>query len=89
VSGRRPTSHERRAGRPWDASYVLGVDAAETALSIALEKAAARGIDADFATCDALHLDRLGREFETVLDCGLFHAFDSDERRDYVASLAS
>jgi hypothetical protein len=27
--------------------------------------------------------------FETVLDCGLFHSFDSDERRDYVASLAS
>ena len=27
--------------------------------------------------------------FETVLDCGLFHTFDGDERRDYVASLAS
>ena len=27
--------------------------------------------------------------FETVLDCGLFHTFDSDERRDYVTSLAS
>jgi len=24
-----------------------------------------------------------------VLDCGLFHAFDADERRAYVASLAS
>ena len=33
--------------------------------------------------------DRLGRVFETVLDCGLFHTFDSDERRDYVAGLAS
>jgi cyclopropane fatty-acyl-phospholipid synthase-like methyltransferase len=68
---------------------VLGVDVAETALSIAREKAAARGIDAEFAACDALHLERLARNFETVLDCGLFHAFDSDERRDYVASLAS
>jgi hypothetical protein len=27
--------------------------------------------------------------FEWVLDCGLFHAFDSDERRHYVASLAA
>jgi hypothetical protein len=27
--------------------------------------------------------------FETVLDCGLFHTFDSDERPRYVASLAS
>jgi SAM-dependent methyltransferase len=136
--GRQPTSHERRAGRPWDASYldgpapwdtgepqpaivrlagegafsgavldagcgtgenalhvaaqgldVLGIDVAETALSIAREKAAARGIDADFVAADALRLDRLGRAFETVLDCGLFHAFDGDERRDYVASLAS
>lgn len=136
--GRQPTSHERRAAEPWDASYldgpapwdtgepqpaivrlagegafagavldagcgtgdnalhvaslglhVLGVDVAETALSIAREKAAARGIDAGFVVADALHLHRLERAFETVLDCGLFHSFDGDERRDYVASLAS
>ena len=68
---------------------VLGVDVAETALSIAREKAAARGLDADFVAADALHLDRLGRVFATVLDCGLFHTFDRDERGDYVASLAS
>jgi SAM-dependent methyltransferase len=68
---------------------VIGVDVAATAVSIAREKAAARGIDADFAVADALHLDRLGRTFETVLDCGLFHTFDGDERRDYVGSLAS
>jgi len=61
----------------------------ETALAIAREKAAARGIDADFVAADALHLDRLGQAFETVLDCGLFHTFDRDDRRDYVASLAS
>jgi SAM-dependent methyltransferase len=137
-SGRQPTSHERRSGQPWDASYldgpapwdtgqpqpailrlagegafrgavldagcgtgenalhvaslglhVLGVDVAETAVSIARKRAADRGIDADFVVADAFHLDRLGRVFETVLDCGLFHTFDSDERRDYVASLAS
>src|ERR1700684_647629 len=68
---------------------VLGVDVAETALSLAREKAAARGIDADFALADALRLDRLSRTFDTVLDCGLFHTFDSDERREYVTSLAS
>jgi SAM-dependent methyltransferase len=135
--GRQPTSHERRAGKPWDASYadgpapwdvgpqpailrlagegafagpvldagcgtgenalhlaslgldVLGVDVAETALSIARQKAVDRGIDADFAVADALRLECLGREFGTVLDCGLFHTFDGDERRDYVAGLAS
>jgi ubiquinone/menaquinone biosynthesis C-methylase UbiE len=68
---------------------VLGVDVADTALSIAREKAATRGIDAEFVLADALRLHRLGRVFETVLDCGLFHTFDSDEQRDYVASLAS
>ena len=137
-SSRQPTSHERHAGRPWDASYVdgpppwdigrpqpaverlvrqgafagavldagcgtgenalhvaslgvrvVGVDVAETAVSLARQKAAARGIDADFVVADALRLDRLGRVFETVLDCGLFHSFDRDERLEYVANLAS
>ena len=68
---------------------VVGVDVAETALAMAREKAAAHAVDADFVAADALHLDRLGRVFDTVLDCGLFHTFDSAERRDYVASLAS
>ena len=68
---------------------VLGVDVAETALAIAREKAATRGIDAEFVVADAFQLGRLGRMFETVLDCGLFHTLDGDERRGYVASLAS
>ncbi len=68
---------------------VLGVDVAETALAIAREKASCRGIKVDFAAADVLQLERLGRRFETVLDCGLFHTFDADERPEYVASLAS
>lgn len=68
---------------------VLGIDVADTAVSIAREKAAARGIGADFVVGDALHLDRLNRAFATVLDCGLFHSFEGDERREYAASLAS
>jgi ubiquinone/menaquinone biosynthesis C-methylase UbiE len=68
---------------------VLGVDVAETALAIARQKAKDRGIEAEFATADAFQLERLGRRFETVLDCGLFHTFDGDERPGYVASLAS
>ena len=68
---------------------VLGIDVAETALTLAREKAAKRGLDADFIAADALHLDRLGRAFDTVLDCGLLHTFDGDERRAYVASLQS
>jgi SAM-dependent methyltransferase len=68
---------------------VLGIDVAETALAIAREKAVDRGIEVEFAATDALGLERLGRRFETVLDCGLFHTFDGDERPRYVASLAS
>ena len=62
---------------------------AETALAIAREKADHRGIEAEFAAVDAFHPERVGRRFETVLDCGLFHTFDGDERPGYVASLAS
>lgn len=132
------TSHERRSGRSWDASYhdgpapwdiggpqpavvritaeggftgtvldagcgtgdnalhlasvglsVLGVDVAETAVAMARAKAEDRGIEVEFATADAFELVRLGRTFDSVLDCGLFHTFDADERRRYAASLAS
>lgn len=68
---------------------VLGVDVAETALAAARQKAADRGVGAEFATADALQLDRLGRRFDTVLDCGLFHTFGAAERAAYLASLAS
>ena len=68
---------------------VLGVDVAETALAVARAKAADRGIDVEFAAADALQLGRLGRRFGTVLDCGLFHTFDRDERQRYAVSLAS
>ncbi len=68
---------------------VLGVDVAETALAMAREKADSRGIDVEFAVADAFQLNRLGRSFQTVMDCGLFHTFNADERSRYVASLAS
>src|SRR5438876_11424424 len=38
------------------------------------------GSQVEFAAADAFQLERLGRRFETVLDCGLFHTFDGDER---------
>ncbi|MFC9873116.1 class I SAM-dependent methyltransferase [Nocardia salmonicida] len=135
---RPPTSHERRFGQPWNASYldgpapwdigvaqpavvrlaeaggfcgpvldvgcgtgdnalfiaarglpVFGVDVAEAALAVARRTADDRDVDVDFAMADALHLQRLYRRFETILDCGLFHTFDEAERVEYVASLAS
>jgi ubiquinone/menaquinone biosynthesis C-methylase UbiE len=68
---------------------VFGFDVAETALGIAREKAKDRGLDAEFALADAFQLEHLGRSFETVMDCGLFHTFDADERPRYVVSLYS
>jgi SAM-dependent methyltransferase len=68
---------------------VKSVLVAETALAIARDKAGKRGIAVEFAAADAFQLERLKRKFETVLDCGLFHTFDRDERPAYVASLAS
>jgi SAM-dependent methyltransferase len=68
---------------------VLGVDVAETALAIARQKATARGIAAEFAEADAFHLERLERMFQAVLDCGLFHTVNAEEKPGYVASLAS
>jgi SAM-dependent methyltransferase len=67
----------------------LGVDVAETGLAMALEKWKERGGPAEFELADALHLERLGRTFDTVLDCGLLHTFDGEERPAYVASLAA
>jgi SAM-dependent methyltransferase len=69
--------------------HVLGFDVAATAVSIARARAADRGADAEFVVADALRLHGLGREFDTVLDCALLHTFDRDERRRYLASLAS
>ena len=68
---------------------VLGVDVAATAIELARSKAAERGLDAEFAVGDAFELNRLELRFATVLDCGLFHTCDEDERVKYLSSLAA
>ena len=68
----------------------LGVDFSPLALQQARAKAAARGIPrARFEVADALNLAELGLTFDTVIDSGLFHVFDDDNRSRYVTSLAS
>ena len=67
----------------------VGIDVAPTAIEQARQKAASRQIAATFLVADALQLGRLGRTFDSVLDVGLFHTFDDEERRAYVDSLAS
>jgi SAM-dependent methyltransferase len=68
---------------------VLGVDLSAKAIDLAVTKAAERGVKARFLVEDALGLFDLGERFETVLDCGLFHVLDDDERERYVESLAA
>lgn len=67
----------------------MGVDLSAVAIEKARAKAAERGLAARFEVADALHLDRLGETFDTVLDSGLFHVFDDTGRASYVLSLAA
>jgi SAM-dependent methyltransferase len=66
-----------------------GIDAAPTAIRLAREKAIQRSLDAHFEVWDALDLPAFGEQFDTVLDCGLFHVLDDDDRERFVASLSA
>jgi 2-polyprenyl-3-methyl-5-hydroxy-6-metoxy-1,4-benzoquinol methylase len=74
------------AARGLDAT---GIDAAPTAIAIAEAKARDRGLPARFLVGNALDLASLGQRFDTVLDSGLFHVFDDDDRARFVESLAA
>jgi SAM-dependent methyltransferase len=67
----------------------VGADVSPTAIARARAKAAERGLTARFEVADALNLGQLGLTFDTVIDSGLFHVFDDENRARYVASLAS
>jgi SAM-dependent methyltransferase len=68
---------------------VLGVDGSATAIALARQKAAARGVaGVQFHVWDALQLRRLRKSFDTVIDSGLFHVFPDEQRRPYAEALA-
>jgi SAM-dependent methyltransferase len=67
----------------------VGIDAAPKAIELAKKKAAERQLRARFVVWDALDLPSLDEQFDTVLDCGLFHVFDDDERIRFVRSLSA
>jgi len=64
-----------------------GIDTAPTAITIAQDKARKRGLTARFLVWNALQLGALDDQFDTVLDCGLFHVFEDDERAQFIDSL--
>jgi 2-polyprenyl-3-methyl-5-hydroxy-6-metoxy-1,4-benzoquinol methylase len=67
----------------------VGVDTAPSAIAAAERKAHARGVPAKFLVWNALSLTSLGEEFDTVLDCGLFHVFSDEDRRSFVQNLTA
>ena len=54
-----------------------GLDFVPVAIERTSDKAAQRGLEAHFIVGNALELKKLGRQFDTVIDCGLFHAATS------------
>lgn len=65
-----------------------GIDFVPVAIKRAKAKAVQRGIDAHFIVGNALELNKLGRQFDTVIDCGLFHTFADEERPLFVSEVA-
>jgi SAM-dependent methyltransferase len=68
---------------------VWGIDLVPMAIERAQAKAAERGLTVHFQVGDALALELLGGTFDAVIDCGLFHVFNDEERPLYVRSLAA
>ncbi len=68
---------------------VLGIDTSSLAIRKAKEKAAARGLRAQFLVWNALDLASLNRKFDTVIDSGFFHVLSDEDRPIFRASLAA
>jgi 2-polyprenyl-3-methyl-5-hydroxy-6-metoxy-1,4-benzoquinol methylase len=66
-----------------------GIDGAPLAIEKAQAKARERGVDVRFLVGDVLELSSFGERWDTVLDCGVFHVFDDDDRVVYVDDLAT
>jgi ubiquinone/menaquinone biosynthesis C-methylase UbiE len=67
----------------------VGIDVSAKAIELAELKAIERSLQTRFLVFDALRLPELEEQFDTVLDCGLFHILDDEERKQYVRSLTA
>lgn len=68
---------------------VTGIDFLTEPITLAKQKAVERGLVATFRVMDALTLKELPEVFDNAIDSGLFHVFSDEDRRRYVAGLAS
>ena len=64
-----------------------GVDAAPTGIAIASRRARERGLAVRFLVHDVLDFAELNEQFDTALDCGLFHCFQEADRPALVDAL--
>jgi SAM-dependent methyltransferase len=67
---------------------VTGIDFVGKAIQRARLKAAERGLSVEFLVKNATMLGDWAERFASVIDCGLFHVFSDDDRRQYVQGLA-
>ncbi len=67
---------------------VTGVDFVEDAIRQAKEKAAKRGLTVNFLVKDAMTLGAWNEQFTSVIDSGLYHIYEAENRRSYVSGLA-
>jgi cyclopropane fatty-acyl-phospholipid synthase-like methyltransferase len=68
---------------------VTGIDYLAGPINQATQKATERRLTATFLVLDALALKAHPEVFDTVIDCGLFHVFNDEDRRRYVEGLAT
>jgi 2-polyprenyl-3-methyl-5-hydroxy-6-metoxy-1,4-benzoquinol methylase len=66
-----------------------GIDGAPLAIEKAQAKGREQGVEVRFVVGDVLELASFGEQWDTVLDCGVFHVFDDDDRVVYVDDLAT
>ena len=68
---------------------VTGIDFLDKPIEQAKHKAAERKVSATFLVKDALTLKDWPERFDNVIDSGLFHVFNDDDRQTYVEGLGT
>ncbi len=68
-------------------AWALGIDISRRAIELAAAKAAEAEVEATFEVLDARRAETLGESFDVVIDSGLFHVFDDDDRLAYTRAL--
>ncbi|SEG81244.1 Methyltransferase domain-containing protein [Thermomonospora echinospora] len=66
---------------------VTGVDGSPSAIEQAGRRASEQGVRVRFLVADATELRDIGTGFDTVLDSGLYHCLNGEQRSAYTAAL--